>query len=65
MRYLYRRGPGARRRVMHLTLHDPVSGAPTMTPLCGSSARLDTTINVPMGRPTCRRCTKAIAQLPI
>lgn len=37
MRYLYQRGPGAKRRVMHLSGYDPRTGEPTMQPLCGRS----------------------------
>jgi len=58
MRYLYRRGKGASRRVMHLTPYDPYTGEPTMYPICGrtNGIQLDTTINVPLGRPLCKRC---------
>jgi hypothetical protein len=41
---------------MHLTPHDPLTGKPTMVPLCGSRQALDTTSNVPWGQPTCKRC---------
>lgn len=60
MRYLYRRGPGAKRRVMHITSHDPVTGQPTMRPLCLRGSDYDTTINAPfgLGRPVCKRCKK-------
>lgn len=56
MRYLYRRGHGANRRVMHLCGYDPRSGEPTMTPLCGHAGPFNTTTNVPLGQPTCKRC---------
>lgn len=56
MRYLYQRGK--RRRVMHLCGYDPRSGEPTMQPLCGIRLALDTTINVPLGRRTCKNCRR-------
>lgn len=60
MRYLYRRGPGAARRVVHLTPYDPRTGDPTMQPLCGraNGITFDTTINLPLGRPLCKRCRR-------
>lgn len=30
MRYLYRRGRGAKRRVMHMCGYDPITGEPTI-----------------------------------
>lgn len=60
MRFLYKRGRGAKRRVMHLCGYDPRTGQPTMEPLCGDHRlQLDTTINVPLGLRRCRRCVKA------
>ena len=56
MNYLYRRGRGAKRRVMHLSEYDPRSGRPLLTPICGSNYEFNTTINVPMGQPVCKRC---------
>lgn len=61
MRYLYRRGRGALRRVMHLTLIDPWTGRPTMMPVCGINQQFDTTTNVPWGRPICKRCARIAA----
>ena len=58
MRYLYKRGAGARRRVMHLTPFDPWTGEPTMRPLCGSSLRFDTTCNLPLGGRVCKNCLR-------
>lgn len=58
MTYLYRRGPGAKRRVMHLAVHDQASGEPTTRPFCGRGKGYDTTCNVPLGRPTCKRCMR-------
>lgn len=61
MRYLYRRGPGARRRVMHLCGYDPRTGKPTMVPLCGSTYGFDTTCNLPLGQRVCKTCRKGSA----
>lgn len=55
MRYLYRRGKGASRRVMHLCGYDQYTGEPTMQPLCGIDQPFNTTCNLPLGR-TCKRC---------
>lgn len=41
---------------MHLCGFDPRSGEPTMSALCGSGLAFNATINVPLGRSTCRRC---------
>lgn len=60
MRFLYRRGQGARRRVMHLCGYDPRTGDPTMEPLCGIRQRFDTTCNLPLGQRTCKRCKAAV-----
>ena len=56
MRYLYRRGPGAKRRVMHLCGFDPRTGEPTMVPLCGIKYQFNTTINMSLAQPICKRC---------
>ncbi|MBO0813614.1 MAG: hypothetical protein J2P30_00445 [Actinobacteria bacterium] len=61
MRYLYRFAPGARRRVMHLTGFDPMTGKPTMQALCGLRYPFNTTINVPLGQRVCKRCRAAAA----
>ena len=53
--FLYRRGHGARRRVMHLAEYNrsgEIIGA-----LCGSK-RLNTSINLPLGLPICKECQK-------
>lgn len=63
MRFLYQRGTGARRRVMHLTGYDPRTGEPTMHAICGAHRAFDTTSNVPFGRPICKRCEE-VAQTP-
>lgn len=58
MRFIYKRGRGARRRVMHLCGYDPRSGQPTMVPLCGRTThRFNTTCNFPLGGKVCKRCT--------
>lgn len=58
MRYLYKRGDGVNRRVMHLTPFDSRTGQPTMQPLCDSTLQFNTTCNLPLGRPICKRCLK-------
>lgn len=63
MRFLYKRGKGARRRVMHLCGFDPRTGQPTMRPLCGIALDFDTTINLPLGQRRCKRC-EALAAKP-
>jgi hypothetical protein len=61
MMYLYRRGEGSKRRVMHLTPFDPRTGKPTMIPLCGIRMTFNTNINVTLSQPVCRRCSKLAA----
>jgi hypothetical protein len=56
--YLYRRGPGAKYRVMHLTLFDPSTGRPAMKPLCGMRYPFNTAINVSLSQRRCKRCIK-------
>lgn len=62
MRYLYQRGSGSKRRVMHLCRFDQL-GYSTMQPICGRSngVRFDTTCNVPLGLPLCKRCRAGAA----
>lgn len=62
MTYLMRRGKGALRRVVHLTTHDPMTGQPTMQPVCGrpNGVTFNMTSNVPWGQPLCKRCRRAI-----
>lgn len=53
-RYVYHRGHGAKRRVMHLAGYDRLgrfAGA-----LCGSALNFDTSCNLPLGLRTCKRC---------
>jgi hypothetical protein len=60
MRFLYQRGEGSRRRVMHLCGYDPRTGNPTMVPLCGERRlTLNTTSNMALRRPVCKRCLDA------
>lgn len=56
MTYLYRRGPGSKRRVMHITSFNHMTGEPTFLPLCGTSGPYNTAINVRLGLPVCKRC---------
>lgn len=60
MRFLYKRGKGASRRVMHLCGYDPHTGQPTMRPICGQRLAFDTTCNLPLGQPRCKRCLAAL-----
>jgi hypothetical protein len=55
MAFLYRRGKGARRRVMHLAHYDGhgrIDGS-----WCGFT-EYDTSINLPLGLRTCRNCLR-------
>lgn len=65
VRYLFRRGSGARRRVMHIAERHPITGDPTMMPLCGRlwSQPFDTTSNVPLGGKVCVRCRRQMVRL--
>jgi hypothetical protein len=59
MQYIYQRGRGAERRVMHLSMFDPRTGSPSMNPLCGESrVTFNTSCNLPLGRPTCKLCLR-------
>lgn len=60
MRFLYRRGRGAKRRIMHLCGYDQWTGEPTMVALCGSHQAFDTTCNLPLGQRVCKRCRAAV-----
>lgn len=57
--FVYRRGNGANRRVMHLASFDRMGRQEGV--LCGSDYSFNTTINLPLGRPVCKRCRKAAA----
>lgn len=55
MTLLYRRGPGAARRVMHIAEYDrmgKIRGA-----LCGRDD-FNTSINLSLGRPICKDCRR-------
>ena len=64
MRFIYRRGNGARRRVMHLCGYNAATGKPTMVPLCGIKQEFNTSCNLPLGQRICKRC-KAVAEGPL
>jgi hypothetical protein len=64
MRYLYKRGRGGLRRVMHLCGYDPTTGQPTMQALCGSKLAFDTTCNLPLGQRRCKRCFAILNRPP-
>lgn len=60
-RYAYQRGKGAKRRVMHLAAYDRLgnwTGA-----LCDTKTPVNTTINMPLALPVCKRCLKIEASL--
>jgi hypothetical protein len=60
-RFIYQRGQGASRRAVHLAGFDRLSrfsGA-----LCGARLAFDTSCNLPLGRPVCRRCAEAEARI--
>lgn len=61
MRFLYKRGRGAKRRVTHLCAYDGWTGQPTMRPLCGTPLAFDTTCNLPLGLRRCKRCLSVYA----
>ena len=54
MYYAYLRGPGAKRRVMHLTKHD--SHGEVSSTWCGRP--FNTTINVKLGLRLCKDCAR-------
>lgn len=61
MRFLFKRGRGAKRRVAHLCGYDPRTGQPTMRPLCGDYRLVfDMTCNFPLGLRVCRRCERQL-----
>lgn len=55
-RYVYRRGSGAKRRVMHLPGFDRLGRFAGV--LCGSTIDFDTSCNLPLGVRTCKRCAE-------
>jgi hypothetical protein len=54
-RYVYRRGDGSRRRVMHLAHYDAFGEIDRVW--CGRTG-FNTTINVPLGQPCCKDCLR-------
>lgn len=59
--FIWKRGEGNKRRVNHLAGFDQLgrcAGA-----LCGSPLDFDTSCNLPLGRRTCKRCSKKWAEL--
>jgi hypothetical protein len=54
--FVWKRGDGSKRRVNHLAGFNRLgqfAGA-----LCGSSLDFDTSCNLPLGKPTCKRCSR-------
>lgn len=60
-RFVYKRGQGAKRRVMHLAGYDRLGEY--AGPLCRTTMPLDTSCNLPLGQPTCKRCSKVEQEL--
>lgn len=56
MSYVFEAGK-SQRRVMHLERYT-VTGEQTFTALCGIAHRFNRSINVPLGRRTCRSCLR-------
>lgn len=57
--YLYQRGKGASRRVMHLAEYDRFGNvAGTLCRVAG--IRYNTSSNLPLGQPVCKKCRKAL-----
>ncbi len=54
MTFIYRRGQGAMRRVMHIAAYDRM-GRETGQSLCGKNG-FNTTCNLPLGQPICKKC---------
>ena len=61
MRFIWQSGPGARRRVMHLTGFDVRTGRPTMQALCGAIRDFNRSCNLPLGQRICTRCRREAA----
>jgi hypothetical protein len=53
-RFAYKRGHGAKRRVMHLAAFDRLGRWAGV--LCGSRLDFNTTCNLPLALPICKRC---------
>ena len=58
-RFLYRRGSGSRRRVMHLAHYDGFGEIDRAW--CGRND-YNTTINVPLGQPRCKDCLRKMSE---
>lgn len=56
--YIYKRGKGVRNRVMHLAEYDRAGNV--VGPACKTTLQVDTSCNIPLGRPVCRKCRKAL-----
>lgn len=59
MRFIYRRGKGSKRRVMHIERFTP-TGENTMEALCGIAYAFNTSINISGGRRICKNCNKVV-----
>lgn len=59
MRYLFRSGEGAKRRVMHVQKHT-IDGRALFEPLCDTPGPFNRSINVPLRRPICKKCEAAL-----
>lgn len=55
--YLYRRGKGADRRVVHLAMFN--SHGEVVGPWCQRRVNLNTSCNLPLGLRVCKLCLKA------
>jgi hypothetical protein len=53
-RFVYKRGKGAKRRVMHLAGYNRLGSFVGV--LCGSTMPFDTSCNLPLGIRVCKRC---------
>lgn len=55
-RFVFKRGEGSKRRVMHLAGFDRLGRFAGV--LCGSTLDFDSSCNLPLRRRTCRRCRR-------
>jgi hypothetical protein len=60
--YLYKRGKGAARRVMHLAIYN--QGGSVIGAACRTKLTLNTSCNVPLRLRLCRKCSKVIYGQP-
>lgn len=60
--YTYRRGDGAKRRVMHIAAYDRLGN--WIGALCDTHTQVNTTINLPLALPICKRCLKIATPTP-